>query len=89
MREVFAHLEKPEPGPWSTVLGMIADFLTVRREYAPLIETNAFGIGSPVWQFVIVPEIVPRGEVEQGPGANLEMRVCHGAVLLPGSLLTG
>jgi chromosome segregation protein len=38
VREVFALLEQPDPGPWRTVLGMIADFLTVRREYAPLID---------------------------------------------------
>ena len=38
VREVFALIEQAEPGPWRTVLGMIADFLTVRREYAPLID---------------------------------------------------
>jgi chromosome segregation protein len=38
VREVLALLAQPEPGPWSTVLGMIADFLTVRREYAALID---------------------------------------------------
>jgi chromosome segregation protein len=37
-REVFRLLEQPEPGPWRTVLGMLADFLTVRHEYAPLID---------------------------------------------------
>src|SRR5262249_17036082 len=37
-REVFALLEQPDPGPWRTVLGMVADFLTVRHEYAPLID---------------------------------------------------
>jgi chromosome segregation protein len=37
-REVFAHLEQPDPGPWRTVLGIVADFLTVRREFAPLID---------------------------------------------------
>ena len=29
----FALLEQPDPGPWRTVLGIVADFLTVRREY--------------------------------------------------------
>jgi chromosome segregation protein len=37
-REVFALVERPEPGPWRTVVGIVADFLTVRREYAPLID---------------------------------------------------
>src|SRR5262249_8232406 len=38
VREVFALLERPDPGPWRTVIGMIADCLTVQREYAPLID---------------------------------------------------
>ncbi|HYT89414.1 MAG TPA: chromosome segregation protein SMC [Gemmataceae bacterium] len=38
VREVFSLLEQPEPGPWRTVLGMLADFLTVQREYAPLLD---------------------------------------------------
>jgi chromosome segregation protein len=37
-REVFRLLEQPDPGPWRTVVGMVADVLTVRREYAPLID---------------------------------------------------
>jgi chromosome segregation protein len=50
VREVFALIEKPEPGPWSTVLGMIADFLTVRREYAPLID---LALGDWAQRFVV------------------------------------
>jgi chromosome segregation protein len=38
VREVLALLEQADPGPWRTILGMIVDFLTVRREYAPLID---------------------------------------------------
>jgi chromosome segregation protein len=38
VREVFSLLEQPAAAPWGSVLGMIADFLTVRREYAPLID---------------------------------------------------
>ncbi len=37
-REVLALLEQPDPGPWRTVIGIVADYLTVRREYAPLID---------------------------------------------------
>jgi len=37
-RELFALLEQPDPGPWRTVLGILAEFLTVRREFAPLID---------------------------------------------------
>jgi chromosome segregation protein len=50
VREVFALLEQPEPGPWSNVLGMIADFLTVRREYAPLID---LALGDWAQRFVV------------------------------------
>ena len=39
--------EQPEPGPWRTVLGMIADVLTVRREVAPLIDGHPVG---EAWQ---------------------------------------
>jgi chromosome segregation protein len=38
VREVIALIEKADAGPWSAVIGMIADFLTVKREYAPLID---------------------------------------------------
>src|SRR6185437_3322187 len=37
-RELFALLEQPDPGPWRTVLGILAEFLTVRREYAALLD---------------------------------------------------
>ncbi|HEV8059620.1 MAG TPA: chromosome segregation protein SMC [Gemmataceae bacterium] len=38
VREVFQLMEAPEPGPWGSVLGLLAQFLTVAREYAPLID---------------------------------------------------
>jgi chromosome segregation protein len=38
VREVFQLLEQPDPGPWKTVVGLLAQFLTVGREYAPLID---------------------------------------------------
>jgi chromosome segregation protein len=38
VREVLALREQPAAGPWQTVVGMVADVLTVRREYAPLID---------------------------------------------------
>jgi chromosome segregation protein len=38
VREVFALVEQEEPGPWATVQGLLADVLTVRREFAPLID---------------------------------------------------
>jgi chromosome segregation protein len=50
VREVLALVEQPEPGPWRTVLGMIADFLTVRREYAPLID---LALGERAQRFLV------------------------------------
>jgi chromosome segregation protein len=38
VREALEHLRSADPGPWRTVVGMIADFISVRREYAPLID---------------------------------------------------
>ncbi|HYV39726.1 MAG TPA: chromosome segregation protein SMC, partial [Gemmataceae bacterium] len=38
VREVLEQLRQPRPAPWGSVVGMVADFLTVRREYAPLID---------------------------------------------------
>lgn len=38
VRDVIEQMERADAGPWSTVLGMIADFLTVKHEYAPLID---------------------------------------------------
>src|SRR5262249_17733770 len=50
VREVFPMLEQPGPGPWRTVLGMVGDFLTVRREYAPLI---ALALGDASQRFIV------------------------------------
>jgi chromosome segregation protein len=49
-REVFALLAEPEPGPWKTVLGIVADFLSVRREYAPLID---LALGERAQRFLV------------------------------------
>jgi chromosome segregation protein len=49
-REVFALLERPEPGPWRCVLGMVADFLTVSRENAPLID---LALGERAQHFIV------------------------------------
>jgi chromosome segregation protein len=50
VREVFQLLEQPEPGPWKTVLGMIADFLTVKREHAALID---LALGDWAQRFIV------------------------------------
>src|SRR5262249_14972205 len=50
VREVLALLEVHDPGPCRTVRGMIADFRTVRREYAPLI---ALALGDWSQRFVV------------------------------------
>ena len=50
-REVFALLEQPGETAWrNNVLGIVADFLTVRREYAPLID---LALGERAQRFVV------------------------------------
>ncbi|MGH7173312.1 MAG: hypothetical protein ACRELG_23770, partial [Gemmataceae bacterium] len=49
-RELFALLEQPQPGPWRTVLGILAEFLTVRREFAPLID---LALGERAQRFLV------------------------------------
>jgi chromosome segregation protein len=50
VREVFALTEQAEPGPWRTIAGIVADFLTVRREYAPLID---LALGDRAQRFLV------------------------------------
>ena len=50
VREMIELIEKSEPGPWGTVIGMIADFLTVKREFAPLID---LALGDWAQRFVV------------------------------------
>jgi chromosome segregation protein len=50
VREVCALLEQPQPGPWRAVLGMVANLLTVRREYAPLID---LALGERAQRFLV------------------------------------
>lgn len=50
VREVLAHLEATDPGPWRTVVGIVAEFLTVRREFAPLIDLT---LGERAQRFLV------------------------------------
>src|SRR5207248_7723280 len=50
VREVLALLEGPDPGPWGTVLGMTANLLSARREYAPLID---LALGETAQRFLV------------------------------------
>ena len=47
---MFELVERAEPGPWRTVAGIVADFLTVRREYAPLID---LALGERAQRFLV------------------------------------
>ncbi len=49
-REVYALLEGPRAGPWSTVVGILAELLTVRREFAPLID---LALGERAQRFLV------------------------------------
>ena len=50
VREVIALMESAENDGWRSVIGMIADFLTVKREYAPLID---LALGDWAQRFVV------------------------------------
>jgi chromosome segregation protein len=50
VRELLALLEQPNPGPWQTVVGLVADLLTVRREFAPLVD---LALGDRAQRFVV------------------------------------
>jgi chromosome segregation protein len=49
-REVYALLESPDPGPWDAVVGIVAEVLTVRREFAPLID---LALGDRAQRFLV------------------------------------
>jgi chromosome segregation protein len=50
VREVLELVRAADPGPWHTAVGMVADLLTVRREYAPLIDV---ALGERAQRFVV------------------------------------
>ncbi|MCC6418454.1 MAG: chromosome segregation protein SMC [Gemmataceae bacterium] len=89
VREVFALLEKPDAGPWRTVLGMIADFLTVRREHAALID---LALGEWAQRFLVrdagqlADALAQRGQPFSGRVSFLPLRPApHGAWPTDGS----
>ncbi len=49
-REVFALLEQDKTGPWRTVIGILADVVNVRREYAALIDV---ALGERAQRFLV------------------------------------
>jgi chromosome segregation protein len=50
VREVLELVRAADPGPWRTVVGMVADLLTVRHEYAALID---LALGERAQRFVV------------------------------------
>src|SRR5262249_28453824 len=70
-REVFALIEQTDPGPWRTVIGMVADLLSANRDYAPLIDL-ALGERS---QHFLVRDIVLLEEALQQLGEPVTSRV--------------
>jgi chromosome segregation protein len=50
VREVLALLEQPQPAPWGSVVGMVADLLTVRHEFAPLMD---LALGERAQRFLV------------------------------------
>jgi chromosome segregation protein len=66
VRELLDLLHQAEPGPWKTVHGMVADLLTVRREYAPLID---LALGEVAQRFLVDDAIVLQQAIRQRDGA--------------------
>ncbi|MFO0876687.1 MAG: chromosome segregation protein SMC [Gemmataceae bacterium] len=64
VREVLTHLAATDPGPWRTVVGIVAELLSVRREYAPLID---LALGDRAQRFVVLnAEELQRALAERG-----------------------
>ncbi len=49
-REVLEELAQPDLGPWETVVSIVAELLTVRREFAPLID---LALGERAQRFLV------------------------------------
>lgn len=65
VREVIALREQSNPGPWQTILGMVADLFTVRHEYAPLID---LALGERSQRFLVRDA----GELEKALGTRAQ-----------------
>src|SRR5262249_5365450 len=50
VREGFTLMDQTDPGPWQAVLGISAEFLSVPREYAPLID---LALGGRAQRFLV------------------------------------
>jgi chromosome segregation protein len=80
-REVFALLESSGAAPWGSVLGMLADFLTVRRECAPLID---LALGERAQRFLVrdpaalAEALRQRGQPFSGRVSFLPLRMAEG-----------
>jgi chromosome segregation protein len=80
VREVFALLEQTDPGPWRSVRGMIADLLTVRHEYAPLID---LALGERAQSFLVSDPVLfkealrQRGQPFSGRVSFLSLSAVH------------
>ncbi|MBY0523572.1 MAG: chromosome segregation protein SMC [Gemmataceae bacterium] len=92
VREVFALLEQSsdpnappagERGPWTRDLvpGMVADFLTVRREYAPLID---LALGDTAQRF-LVRDIAALNDALRQRGQSFSSRVSFLPIHAPGT----
>ncbi|MHB1426132.1 MAG: chromosome segregation protein SMC [Gemmataceae bacterium] len=91
-RELFALLEQPDPGPWRTVLGILAEFLTVRREFAPLIDV---ALGERARGFLVRdPDLLAQAMLQRSQPFSsrvsfLPLRVARGEEHRAGSVSDG
>lgn len=71
VREVLEHLHSPDPGPWRAVVGLVAERMAVKRDYARLID---IALGERAQRFLVADP----AELEQAlreRGAPLSSRV--------------
>jgi chromosome segregation protein len=50
VQEVLALLASADPGPWQTVLGIVADFVRIEHQYAPLLDV---ALGERAQRFLV------------------------------------
>jgi chromosome segregation protein len=71
IRDVYDLIRNPDPGPWNTVLGIVADFLSASRDYASLID---LALGERAHYF-IVRDLSLLGDAIRERGSPLTSRV--------------
>jgi chromosome segregation protein len=62
VREVYALMSQDDAGPWKSVLGVVGDFLSAGRDYAPLID---LALGERAHRFIVRDLAALEGAIRQ------------------------